>query len=119
MDSFFTDILILLTGIECPVHHFLHIYCPGCGSTRSFLSLVRGDVLMSLHYNPIVIMAIFFAASCGVLLALEKSGKITMETKKKGFKMATIVILSFWVLFFLVRNIALVAFGADWIGDFS
>ena len=31
-----------------------HIYCPGCGCTRSLIALVRGDILNALYYNPAV-----------------------------------------------------------------
>lgn len=35
----------------CWFHYFFHLDCPGCGLTRSFLSLARGDFLAAFHYN--------------------------------------------------------------------
>jgi hypothetical protein len=36
----------------CLVRHFVHIPCPSCGSTRSVLSLMRGDLAGALYWNP-------------------------------------------------------------------
>ncbi len=40
----------------CPVYHYLHIYCPGCGSTRALAALLHGRVLEAMHYNPLFVM---------------------------------------------------------------
>ena len=37
-------------------------YCPGCGGTRAFLALIKGDIAASLQYHPVVLYAIVFAA---------------------------------------------------------
>lgn len=39
----------------CLLHKFTGLYCPGCGGTRAFLALIRGHVLMSLYYHPLVV----------------------------------------------------------------
>ena len=41
----------LVFGAMCPFKVFLHIDCPGCGLTRATLSLLKGDISKSLHYN--------------------------------------------------------------------
>jgi hypothetical protein len=43
----------------CPARTLLHVECPGCGLTRSFISLARGDIPASWSFNR-----------CGILLAL-------------------------------------------------
>jgi hypothetical protein len=40
----------------CPVYRYLHIYCPGCGSTRALASLLHGRVIDAMHYNPLFVM---------------------------------------------------------------
>ncbi len=40
----------------CPVYHYLHIYCPGCGSTRALAALLHGRVIDAMHYNPLFVM---------------------------------------------------------------
>ena len=37
----------------CLVHHFAHIPCPACGSTRSVLALMHGDLAGGLYWNPL------------------------------------------------------------------
>ena len=43
-----TDIIF---GYCCPFRIIFHIECPGCGLTRAFISLLKGDISSSLHYN--------------------------------------------------------------------
>ncbi len=35
-------------------------YCPGCGGTRAVRSLLRGDILISLVWHPVVVSASCF-----------------------------------------------------------
>ena len=37
----------------CLIRHFAHIPCPSCGSTRSVLSLMHGDLPGGLYWNPL------------------------------------------------------------------
>jgi hypothetical protein len=46
----------------CPVYRYLHLYCPGCGSTRALAALLHGRIMEAMHYNP------FFVALVPVLL---------------------------------------------------
>lgn len=39
----------------CPVHTFLGIPCPSCGTTRAIIALVEGRWLDALLYNPLII----------------------------------------------------------------
>lgn len=38
----------------CWLYSTYHIYCPGCGCTRSLIALLNGDILHALHYNSAV-----------------------------------------------------------------
>lgn len=38
--------------IPCLFRLFLHIPCPGCGMTRAYLSLLRGDWRGAFGYHP-------------------------------------------------------------------
>ncbi len=39
----------------CPIHQYLHLYCPGCGSTRALAALLHGRVIEAMHYNPLFV----------------------------------------------------------------
>ena len=39
---------------SCWIYNSWHIYCPGCGCTRSLIALFKGDVVRALYYNPAV-----------------------------------------------------------------
>ena len=48
----------------CMIRHFLHFPCPSCGSTRSVLSLLHGDIAGGLYWNPLglLIFAVLLVA---------------------------------------------------------
>ena len=41
-------------AVPCLFHRMTGFYCPGCGGTRSFFSLCRGDIWTSFQYYPLV-----------------------------------------------------------------
>ena len=65
----FSPLLIVLGEKmpTCVIRSHTGLYCPGCGLTRSCLSLLHGDVLLSLHFHPLPLIA---AAIC-ILLYIE------------------------------------------------
>ena len=57
-------------GFPCLFHLLTGLYCPGCGGTRAFLALLRGDLSLSLSYHPLVAyMAAVLAAELLSFLA--------------------------------------------------
>ncbi len=61
----------------CVIHHFIHIPCPACGSTRSVLALLHGDLLGGIYWNPlgfIIFTVLIIAPFCiGYDLILRRS----------------------------------------------
>ena len=45
--------LLYAKGLPCVFARVLHTPCPGCGSTRSALALLHGDLEGTLRYNPL------------------------------------------------------------------
>ena len=63
--------------MPCPSMQVLGLPCPGCGMTRSCLSLLRGDWAGSLRFNPFgPVFAVFWAVvGAGVALPQPWRGK--------------------------------------------
>lgn len=46
--------LIAQKSVEvCFIKHITHVPCPSCGSTRSIMSLIRGEFMGALNMNPL------------------------------------------------------------------
>ncbi|MBN8785748.1 MAG: DUF2752 domain-containing protein [Terrimonas sp.] len=41
--------------LQCPSVKYLNMQCPGCGMQRSFIALMKGDLLDSLQLYPALI----------------------------------------------------------------
>lgn len=65
----FISMWYLNISIPCVYYELTGIYCPGCGMTRAFLSLLKLDFYQALRYNA-------FSIIVAVLLALYILGGI-------------------------------------------
>ena len=80
-------------------------------------AILSGHPMQSLYYNPVVIMMIILAVCVLIIKMVEKKRK-----KQKLYKARIITYVSFfvlWFLFFAVRNVLLVRYGIDTLGDFG
>lgn len=96
-------------GINCAIYTIFHIYCPGCGGTRSFYHMIHGHFIKSILMNP------FVPYTYADYLIFMVNTILVKTTKKLGFQgfpvTATILagvglLLVQWV----IRNILLLAF---------
>jgi hypothetical protein len=64
------DKVIAILPVCCPFNLITGIPCPGCGMTRAFLALARGDLITALHYNPfsMLLAAIIIFTAFGINL---------------------------------------------------
>lgn len=100
----------------CVFHELLHLYCPGCGGTRAVYALLHFDILESLAYHPFVL---FVAV---ILLEYYVGAVITLirNNGKRYYYLRTwfcYVALGIVVVNFILRNLLLVRFHYDYIGD--
>lgn len=51
---FYYVLLPHLSLPSCVLNTYFGLYCPGCGGTRAFISLLHGHILQSLWYHPLV-----------------------------------------------------------------
>jgi hypothetical protein len=53
---------------ECPIYRYLHVECPGCGTTRALAALLHGDVAEALRWNALTTVlalpAVGYAGIC-------------------------------------------------------
>ena len=101
----------------CAFHEIPHLYCPGCGGTRAVYALLHFHVLESLSSHPIVL---FLAA---VLLEYYIGAVITLilNNGKRYYYLRVwfcYVALGIVVVNAILRNVLLVYFHYDCIGDF-
>ena len=94
-------------GIPCIFKKLTGLYCPGCGITRMFLSLLRLDIYQAFRYNPLVFILlvsyIFFT-----IIDLVKYSKTNKHLKISNKIYWTLLILVF--CFAILRNIPLFSF---------
>ena len=99
----------------CLMHDALFLYCPLCGGTRAVGALLRGSFLEALRYNAAAVVGAL------VFLVLEIVSWVCFFVKKpspvrlgKGFWIVCGVIV---MVLFVCRNVMMIAFGIDTVGD--
>lgn len=108
----------LAGGLQIPYcfcHDFLRLYCPLCGCTRAGVALFRLELLESLKANPfVVIFCLAFTAynlaSCRRILG----GKAPCDLKRWSTVFGIALLI-----FALVRNVLMIFFGIDTLGELA
>lgn len=104
---------------RCYFSSELHLYCPGCGGSRAVLRLLEGDVIASVLSNPFpVYIILLLLRMWGALLYntfLSRNGKeVTVLYEWEAWGILVVVLG-----FFIVRNLLLIFFGIDYLGDMT
>ena len=81
--------------LPCPIKHFFHIDCPGCGLQRSILALLEGDLGKSLSLYPATIL--IFVLLIYTALHLKFDFKHGAAIIKWGYIACTAVIVGFYI----------------------
>lgn len=87
----------------CPSYTYLHVYCPGCGNTRSVQHFLSGDIAGSIRYNPIPVLGMLLLFT-GYAELLSRTFKRRIKLVPRSRKFWTVVAVSLFV-YFAVRNI--------------
>jgi len=92
---------------ECPIHSLFHIYCPGCGITRMFLSIFKLDFYQAFRYNPYIFILLVLAIIYGLYSII----RFTINKKKPHINIKIIIGIAYSLLAYMVlRNIPLFDF---------
>ena len=96
-------------GIPCMFFSAFHLYCPGCGGTRSFYYFVHGNIWQSLIHNPFVpytlVLYSVFMINTFLCRHTKKAGFV-------GFPITILIYVAIGILFgqWIVRNVIWIVF---------
>ena len=110
-------ILEYLKQAVCSFKTKYHLYCPCCGSTRALNELLSLRIIDSLRSNPIVVMLLFDLVLYLIMFALYKMHVLSKLKLYRVEYIGVITTLLVWLVFAVVRNIMLLGFGYDYLGD--
>ena len=51
-------LVFFFAGTLCPVRQISGLPCPGCGTTRAVLALLRGDIRQALEFHPLIFITL-------------------------------------------------------------
>ncbi len=76
-------LFVTLTGwaIPCPLYAITGLYCPGCGITRMFISLLSLEFAQAFHNNAVVCVLLLPAIGFSIMKAIQyvKTGQVTYK----------------------------------------
>lgn len=101
----------------CMMHDFLHLYCPACGGTRAVRAILSFDFLTALKCNPAVLLTFIYFIYydiCAFVNIIRKKEKVI----RRIHPFAPISLLVVFIGFGILRNVLMVYFNIDFIGDF-
>lgn len=86
----------------CLLFELTGIYCPGCGGTRALKALLRGELLLSFHENPAVLL-IFIGCMLYLVERIRSKyvKKVVLLPKSERFWM---LLLTLWLVWASLRN---------------
>ena len=91
--------------LKCPFRAVTGLQCPGCGSQRAVHELLHFNFGNAWHYNPLLILAIPYAAA-GFVFSSDRVKMKFPRTRKFLFgSRAIYMILLLILIFWIVRNL--------------
>ena len=97
----------------CLFHSATGLYCPGCGGTRAFQALLRGDLMGVLRYQPFFVYVLIAGGWFMFSQTIERLSrgkiKIGLHYRDAYLWIGLAILLISW----LVKNAALLIWGFD------
>lgn len=94
--------------MPCVFQELTGLYCPGCGGTRAVKALMKGNVITSFLYHPLVIYVVLVAAVFAfsyIIYAKTKNPKFRLHFDNKyayigiGIIVINFVIKNYYLIF--------------------
>ncbi len=100
---------------KCLLHDIFYVYCPLCGGTRAAEALLRLNVAEAFRCNALVVLSVPF-----VLFFYLRAWRRLLRGEKQLWRVPAwvwIAVVSAMVLFGVARNVLMIGFGIDPLGD--
>lgn len=92
-------------GIPCIFHEITNLYCPGCGITRAFFSLIELNIKTALKCNLLIFIMLPFLLAYIVTYIYYKISNIKRDASQIFSKKTWYALLIISILFGILRNI--------------
>ena len=100
----------------CSFKDTFHLYCPGCGGSRSVAHLLKFDFYSSFRSYPPMMIFLFFSIDLELrgVMAILRDDKRALT----GFNLNWLISIPVAIIIhFVLRNVFLLCFGLDYLGD--
>ncbi len=87
--------------IPCIFHKITHLYCPGCGITRMFLSILKLNFYQAFRFNPLM----FFMTPFIIIYEIIYYINWIQDKKFKISKKIWYILLIITIIYTILRNI--------------
>ncbi len=92
-------------SIPCIFHEITGFYCPGCGITRMFFSLIHLEFYQAFRYNPLLFISLFIVIIYFIISLISNKRFSKKQLNKIGICYLIIVLV-----YAVLRNIELFSF---------
>lgn len=102
-----------ITG-PCIFHTVTGLYCPGCGGTRAVISFLKGDLIKSFLYHPVVP----YAGLVYILFMIRGTISFLSKGKYPYMRFSFIYIyigIAIIIIQFIIKNFLLMVYGYTWL----
>ena len=97
----------------CLLHALSGYYCPGCGGTRAVKFLLRGEIVKSFCYHPIVLYAVVLGGWFMISQTIERASRGKVRIGMHFRELYMWLALSIIIVNCLVKNMALLIWNVD------
>ncbi len=92
--------------LACPIKKLTGLYCPGCGITRMFYSLITFNFYQAFRYNPLLFCSLPIFLFFGMNALISKKEPLYNKIPTKYW----MIIIIIFITYGLLRNIPMFDF---------